>query len=127
MTTDDAIWWLPEVELGVPLSSGALPRLISEIGAARAREYVMLGPRVEGSTAERWGLAHEAVSDDDLDEAVQRWIDRVVAMPELPLHITKTQLRGYARRTTMGDLTEADSDMIGTALSVPGAEERFSF
>ena len=127
VTAADALWWLPEVELGVPLSWGGVPRLISEIGMAHTREYLMLCPRVEGSKAAEWGLAHESVAEAELDDAVGRWVDRVLEMPELPIHITKTQLRGYARQSAMGDLSEADSDMIRIARGAPGAQERFRF
>ncbi|MDH4075050.1 MAG: enoyl-CoA hydratase/isomerase family protein [Acidimicrobiia bacterium] len=127
VATADAVFWYPEVELGVPLSWAATPRLIQEIGTARARQMVMLCERVTGETGERWGLVHEAVpSTGDLDVAVERWVERVLAMPDPALHMTKTQFRGYARAFAQGDVSEADGDQIELARHVPGVRERFA-
>lgn len=77
---------------------------------ARARQYVMTGERVPGPTAAAWGLAHECVPDDSLDEAVERWVARLLAMPAFAVQATKAQLRGYHRLAALGDLSEADGD-----------------
>ena len=70
ITTPETAWYLPEVELGVPLTWAAIPRLIQEIGAARARQLVMVADRIDGTTAADWAVAHECVNDIDLDAAV---------------------------------------------------------
>ena len=36
--------------------------------------------------------------------------------PEMAVYMTKTQLRGYARRASLGDATEADADLIHVAM-----------
>ena len=110
ITTESCLWWLPEVELGTPLPWGGTPRLIQELGMARARQYIMTGERVPGPTAAAWGLAHECVPDDRLDEAVERWVARLLAMPAFAVQSTKAQLRGYQRLAALGDLSEADGD-----------------
>ena len=51
LTTSDALFYVPEVELGVPLPWGATPRLIHEIGAARARQMLITSERVDGTKA----------------------------------------------------------------------------
>ena len=83
VTTESTQWWVPEVELGTPLPWAATPRLIQEIGMARARRYVMLSEHIDGPTAAEWGLAHECVPDDELDEAMSRWEERILALPRL--------------------------------------------
>lgn len=126
VATTDALFWYPEIELGVPLTWAATPRLLQEIGTARARQMVMLCERVDGRRAEQWGLVHEAVEADLLDEAVQRWVERILAMPETALHMTKTQFRGYGRAFAQGDVSEADGDQIELARRLPGTKERFT-
>jgi enoyl-CoA hydratase/carnithine racemase len=125
VSTDDAVFWYPEIELGVPLTWAATPRLVQEIGMARARQMVMLCERVDGRLAEHWGLVHEAVPAARLDEAVDRWVERLLAMPDTALHMAKTQFRGYGRTQAMGDVSEADGDQIELARRLPGANERF--
>ncbi|HCB38000.1 MAG TPA: hypothetical protein DEP66_07390, partial [Acidimicrobiaceae bacterium] len=126
LTTADALWYVPEVELGVPLPWGATPRLISEIGMARARRFVMTSERVDGTTAQQWGMAHEAVADDaELDAAVERWTQRLLDLPALSVQMTKHQLRGYARTARLGDLSEFDGDAAASAAGSDDARARF--
>ena len=125
IATRDVIFRVPEVELGVPLTWGALPRLIHEIGAARARELLLLCEDIDGSQALEWGLVHRAVAPEDLDEAVDKMVTQLLDKPELAVHMTKTQLRAYARRASLGDVTETDGDLIGIASRTPAARARF--
>ncbi|MBX3000839.1 MAG: enoyl-CoA hydratase/isomerase family protein [Caldilineaceae bacterium] len=58
---------LPETTLGtIPGWAGTqrLPRLI---GAARAKQMIFTGARIDAVTAERWGLVNEVVAADALD------------------------------------------------------------
>lgn len=127
ITTASTQWWVPEVELGTPLPWGATPRLIQEIGAARARQYVMLSERIDGTTAAEWGLAHECVlADDDLDAAVDRWAQRIVSLPELAVHMGKAHFRGYARGSALGDLGETDGDLSLAVRNTPDFADGFA-
>lgn len=126
ITTPTTQWWVPEVDLGTPLPWGATPRLIQEIGMARARQYVMLSERVDGTTAAEWGLAHECVADDELDAAVARWTDRIVSLPELAVHMGKAHFRGYARGAALGDLSETDGDLSLAVRNSPDFQDRFA-
>ncbi len=99
----------------MPLTWGATPRLIHEVGAARARELILLCDRIDGARAERWGLVHRAVPADQLDAMVDDWARRLAAKPELAVHMTKTQFRAYARRAALGDVTETDGDVLMAA------------
>ena len=47
----DAVFRVPEVDLGLPLTWGATPRLIHEIGAARAREIILMCDAVGAAEA----------------------------------------------------------------------------
>lgn len=117
LATSDASFRLPEVELGLPLSWAATPRLIHEIGAARARELLMLCREVRGEEAAAWGLVHRSLNDEvALDAELTGFAARLLEMPELAIHMTKTQLRGYARRAALGDASETDADMIALAM-----------
>lgn len=122
----DALFRVPEVDLGIPLSWGAVPRLIQEVGAARTREIVLLCEDIDGEKAEAWAMVHRAVDPDRLDAEVQRFVDSLLAKPELAVYQTKTQLRGYARLFALGDASEADVDMIDVALRSASATGRFA-
>jgi enoyl-CoA hydratase/carnithine racemase len=108
----DARLALPEVDLGLPLTWGGTARLVHEVGAARARELIMLGEPVAGARAEAIGLVHRAVPAARLDAAVDDWTARLAAKPELAVHMAKAQLRALARRADLGDTTETDGDLL---------------
>ena len=126
IATRDARFRLPEVELGVPLSWAGVPRLIHEIGAARAREFLLLCRDVDGASAERWGMVHRAVAPEELDAEVDRWVEEILAKPEMALYMAKSQLRGYARRAALGDSSEMDGDLITVAARSQSARGRFA-
>jgi enoyl-CoA hydratase/carnithine racemase len=120
-----AVFHVPEVDLGLPLTWGAAPRLIHELGAARARELILLCERVDAATAERFGLVHRAVSDESLDAVVDEWAGRLARKPEAAVHMTKTQLRAYARRSALGDVSESDGDLLLAASRSLAARQSF--
>ncbi|MGB5756337.1 MAG: enoyl-CoA hydratase/isomerase family protein [Acidimicrobiales bacterium] len=126
ITTASCQWWVPEVELGTPLPWAATPRLIQEIGMARARQYIMLSERISGEVAARWGLAHECVPDDELDDAVDRWVARLVSLPDLAVNMAKSHLRGYARGSALGDLSETDGDLGAIVADTEDYRQRFA-
>jgi len=126
ITTADALWYVPEVELGVPLPWGATPRLIAEMGMSRARQFVMTSERVNGHTAVEWGLAHEVCEGEgELDAAVERWVARLLDLPALSVQMAKHQLRGYAQLTRLGDLSEFDGDASARSITSADAQARF--
>ncbi|MGI9613759.1 MAG: enoyl-CoA hydratase/isomerase family protein [Acidimicrobiales bacterium] len=126
ITTTSAQWWVPEVELGTPLPWAGTPRLIAEIGMARARQYIMLSERIDGPTAAAWGLAHECVADDELDAAVARWEQRLLSLPPLAMNMAKAHFRGYGRTTALGDLSETDGDLGTIVRNTDDFKARFS-
>ena len=126
LSASDALFYVPEVELGVPLPWGATPRLIHEIGAARARQMIVTSERVDGTKAAEWGLVHEVVdSESDLDSAVDRWTERILALPSMSVQMSKYQMRGYSQLSRMGDLSEFDGDASARAIKTSDAQARF--
>jgi enoyl-CoA hydratase/carnithine racemase len=113
-------FWIPEVDLGVPLTWGGVPRLLPLVGSARAKELILLCDRFDAATAERYGMINRVVADDALDAAVAEWAQRLAAKPEWALHMTKNQFRAYSRMAVLGDVTEMDGDLlIGASMEDP--------
>lgn len=114
---DDSVFRLPEVELGLPLSWGGTPLLIKEIGAARAREMIVTCRPFEAEEAHRLGLLHSVVPADGLDDEVERWVRRMLELPQYPVETTKHQFQRYAAAARMADLSETDSDVYQAAVA----------
>ncbi len=105
----DAVFALPEVDLGIPMTWGAVPRLIAEVGASRAREIVMLGNHFDAETAHRIGLVHRVVSGGELDDVVHALAAQIATKPEYAMHVSKAQFRAYSN--SLGDATFNDGDL----------------
>ncbi len=121
----DAVLQVPEVDLGIPLAWGATARLIHEVGAARAREIILLCDRLDARRAAEWGLVSRAVEPAELDAVCDALAARIAAKPEIAVHMVKTQLRGYARRAALGDASEADGDLMAAASREGAARAAF--
>ena len=76
VASDDAIFGMPEVKVGIPsvIEAALLPRLI---GAGRARELVYTGEPIAAAEAERWGLVERVVPAAELDAATARWVNAI--------------------------------------------------
>ena len=110
-----AIFHIPEVDLGIPLTWGGVPRLAHLLGTARAKEWILLCERFDAETAERCGFLNRVVAEDELVATVEDWASRLAAKPDWALHMSKTQFRGYERMAVLGDLTEGDGDLLQAA------------
>ena len=55
----DAYLYVPEVRIGLNLQWGALPRLVSLVGPARAKRITILCERMGADQAASWGLVEE--------------------------------------------------------------------
>jgi enoyl-CoA hydratase/carnithine racemase len=108
-------FWIPEVDLGVPLTWGGAARLAREVGMARAKELILLCDRFDATTAERYGMINRVVADDAVDGVVDEWARRLLAKPPWAVHMTKSQFRAYGRMTVLGDTTEFDGDLLNAA------------
>jgi len=78
IAADTASFGMPEVRLGIPsvVEAALLPRLV---GAGRARWLVMTGETIGAAEALVWGLVEKMVSPKNLDQAVDRALDSILA------------------------------------------------
>jgi enoyl-CoA hydratase/carnithine racemase len=109
------VFHVPEVDLGVPLTWGGVPRLARAVGPARAKELILLCDRFDAAEAERLGLLNRVTAPGEIDGVVDDWANRLAAKPAWALHMTKTQFRAYAATQSLGDVTEGDGDLLTLA------------
>lgn len=73
--------YVPEVERGMNMSWGSIPRMTALVGPARAKRMAALCEKVDAATALAWGLA-DAVAEDG--KALDRAMEFARAAAELP-------------------------------------------
>jgi enoyl-CoA hydratase/carnithine racemase len=103
---------IPEVELGIPLSWHALPRLVRELGTARALEATALCERFTATQAFEWGLVTHLVNDGEELAEARRLAERAVAMPALPVAMTKGMIKALKRGSESGETAYSDPDLL---------------
>jgi enoyl-CoA hydratase/carnithine racemase len=84
---------IPEVELGMNMSWGSIPRLVALIGPARTKQAVILASdRIGAAEALEWGLAEKVVEDGQALKAAMDFAERVARQPPLPVRMVKTSV-----------------------------------
>jgi hypothetical protein len=65
---------------------------VYRLGAGKAKRMLLTGDTIDGRTAAEWGLLAEAVSEGDLDAAVERLADRIAGVPVNQLVMQKLMI-----------------------------------
>jgi enoyl-CoA hydratase/carnithine racemase len=71
VAADTARFSIPEVDLGIPLAWGGIPRLVREIGPALTKELVMTCRPFDAAEAKAVGFVNRVVPEASLDAAVE--------------------------------------------------------
>ncbi len=90
MAVPGAQFWLPEVDLGVPLSIGSTSRLVSMVGTARAKEIIITGDHYTAEDLHSWGMITRVVAPEMLMEAARDFAKRLIA--KIPRSVTGSKL-----------------------------------
>ena len=87
---------IPEVELGMNMSWGSLPRLIALMGPARTKQAVILASdHIAAGEALAWGLVEKVVPTGQAFEAAMKLAERIAVQPPLPVRMVKTSVNRY--------------------------------
>jgi enoyl-CoA hydratase len=93
----EAEFWIPEVDLGVPLGVASTTRFVRLVGPARAKEIILETRRYAAAEAAALGLVHRVVPGEDLARAVREQAARLAAKPIRPLAEMKARINAIAR------------------------------
>ena len=93
---ETAVFGLPEVELGIVPSSGGTYRLVRALGPARAKELLLLRPRVDAAEAFRLGVVTELVPAGQGLARTLELAEQVAALPPLAVSAAKQAANAIA-------------------------------
>jgi enoyl-CoA hydratase/carnithine racemase len=89
---------IPEVELGMNMSWGSIPRMLALMGPARTKQAVILASdRIPAADALAWGLVETVVDDGKALEAAMAFAERIARQPPIPVRMTKTTVNRFAQ------------------------------
>lgn len=115
---------IPEVELDMPLTWQALPRLMRELGPARTKELVMACERFTSDQAERWGFVNRVVADDEVRDEARGLAARLLGMDPLSLSMTKRACDALANAMAPREVTWSDGELMLLAYRQQAARRR---
>ncbi len=92
IAADSATFALPETKIGTLPGWAGTTRLPEVIGAARAKQMVFSGCRIDAATAERWGLVNETVSPASLMERCRGLAADIAANAPVSVQLAKAAI-----------------------------------
>lgn len=111
----DAFLYVPEVKIGINLQWGALPRLITLVGPARAKRICILCERMGAAHALDWGLVDELAEDGRVVEAAMELAAKAAAMPAPAVRMVKEAINATANALhKVSAYADADQSQLST-------------
>jgi enoyl-CoA hydratase len=105
---------IPEVELGMNMSWGSIPRLLALMGPARTKQAVILASdRISAAEALAWGLVETVVEDGEALPAAMAFAERIARQPPVPVRMTKRTVNRFAHALDdLGAHMDADQNVL---------------
>ena len=123
VAADDTYFSIPEVDLGIPLAWGGIPRLVREIGPALTKELVMTCRPFSAEEARAAGFLNRVVPAAALDDEVEALVAQLVAKSSLTLQSTKRHVDAVTAQMVGPAGSWADADGLANALHDPESRE----
>lgn len=121
VAADDTAFSIPEVDLGIPLAWGGIPRLVREIPPAIARELVLTCRPFDAAEARSIGFVNRVVPRADLEVVVDELAEQIARKAPSVVKATKRQVNEALENVASTVGAWADADLLGAALSDPEA------
>jgi enoyl-CoA hydratase/carnithine racemase len=119
VASDDARFSIPEVDLGIPLAWGGIPRLVREIGPALTKELVLTCRPFDASEARAAGFLNRVVPAAELDAEVEALARALARKAAFPLLATKRHVNAVTAQMVGTARSWSDADGLATALGDP--------
>lgn len=111
IASENTIFSIPEVDLGIPLAWGGIPRLVREIGPAMTKELVMTCRPFNAEEAKSLGFINRVVKHADLQSQTLHMAEAIKQRPQSVIETTKNQVRAAT-----DDLASTKNEWVGEML-----------
>jgi enoyl-CoA hydratase/carnithine racemase len=112
LAAESAWFSIPEVELDVPMTWQALPRLMRELGPARTKELAMACERFTAQQAAAWGFLNHVHADAEVHAAARALAGRLLSMDPLSLASTKSACNALANLMVPREVNWSDAELM---------------
>ncbi len=121
IAASDTRFSIPEIDLGIPLAWGGIPRLVAEIGPAATKDLVISCRPFGADEALRLGLLNRVVAAAELDRAVADLAAEIAAKPRVAVAATKRHVNAVAAGISQPARSWSDADGLMAAIADPEA------
>jgi len=123
VAAQDARFSIPEVDLGIPLAWGGIPRLVREIGPALTKELVLTCRPFDADEARAAGFLNRTVPAEELEATVSELARSLAAKASHALFSTKRHVNAVTAQMVGTARSWADADGLVTAFADPECAE----
>ncbi len=127
VATADTRFVIPEVDLGIPLAWGGIPRLVREIGPAATRDLVMTCRPFDAAEAQTLGFINRVVPASDhnseLDAAASELAQTLASKPAFVLRSTLLAVNAAAEALVATGGAHNDADSLVVARQDPESRQ----
>lgn len=114
---------IPEVDLGIPLAWGGIPRLVREIGPALTKELVLTCRPFTAAEGKASGFLNEIVEPEHLVERTEQLASQLAAKAPLTVYATKRHVNAVTDQMVGTMRSWADADGLVVALNDPDCRD----
>ena len=111
IASENTIFSIPEVDLGIPLAWGGIPRLVREIGPAMTKELVMTCRPFDAKEAKSLGFINRVVTHADLENQTRNMAEAIQQRSKTVIETTKNQIHSASE-----NLVSTKDEWVGELL-----------
>ncbi|MGH3874348.1 MAG: enoyl-CoA hydratase/isomerase family protein [Pseudonocardiaceae bacterium] len=122
IASEDAVFSIPEVDLGIPLALGGIPRLVREFGPALTKELVLTCRPFGPGEARAVGFLNRVVPLERLRGAAAELASTLAAKPAILLEQIKRHIDATAEE--LASIAQSGTDATALAAALADSDAR---
>ena len=122
VAADDTYFSIPEVDLGLPVGWGGVPRMVREIGPALTRELIMTCRPFTAAEAKQAGFLNRVVPPADLDGTVDELVATLCGKSGAALRAVRRSVADAAEEMLAARGRVADAEVLAAVASDPESQ-----
>ena len=116
VAAENATLYVPEIERGMNLSWGAVPRITHLVGPAKAKRIVMLSEKLSAAKGLDWGLIDQVAQPGHALAAALDFARQAASLPPVQMRMIKQAVNASTNALDRA-VSHADFDQFGLAVS----------